>query len=98
MYRNTFHTQSCMSLSVKVSLKACSCFSRSDCNGVGGVTGLRPNGAPPAGLVDCLHLAAKRPQDVHELTPELHTHKGVQDGIEAAVEVTYGGGDYPGFL
>ena len=70
----------------------------SDCDGVGGVTGLGPNGAPPAGLVDCLHLAAQWPQDVQELTPELHTHKGVQDGIEAAVEITYGGGDYPGFL
>ena len=41
----------------------------------------------------CLYLAAQRPQDVQELTPELHAHKGVQDGIEAAVEVAHAGGD-----
>lgn len=46
----------------------------------------------------CFHLAAQRPQDVQELTPELHTHEGIQDGIEAAVDVTHGGGDYLGFL
>lgn len=78
-------------------------FCLSDRDGVGGVCRLGPNGAPPAGANwlqsgTCLHLAAQRPQDVQEVTPELHPHEGVQDGIEAAVEVTHRGGDYLGFL
>lgn len=82
---------------------SCSCLSLSDGNGVGGVGRLRPNGASPAAdsrleFGTCLQLAAQRPQDVDELTPELHTHKGVQDGVEAAVEVTQGGGDCLSFL
>lgn len=69
-------------------------LSVSDSNGVGGVGRLRPERAFPAadGRLEfgaCLQLAAQRPQDFQELTPELHTHKGVQDGIEAAVEVTH---------
>lgn len=78
-------------------------ISFSDSNGVGGVTRVRPKGAPPAAdsrleFAAGLQLAAQRPQDVQKLTPELHTNKGIQDGIEAAVKVTHGGGDYLGFL
>lgn len=77
------------------------CISFSDSNGVGGVPRLRPNRASPADsrleFGTCL-LAGQRPQDVQELTPELHTDKGIEDWIEAAVEVTHGGGDCLGFL
>ncbi len=77
--------------------------SLSDGNGVGGVGRLGPNGASPAAdsrleFGACLQLAAQRPQDVEELTPELYTHKGIQDWVEAAVEVTQGGGHCLGFL
>lgn len=76
------------------------CVSLLNSNGVGGVSRLGPNGASPAGnrlqFDACLQLAAQRPQDVQELSPELHTHKGIEDGIEAAVEETHGGGDYLG--
>lgn len=34
-----------------------------------------------------LQLAAQRSQDVQQLTPKLHPQEGVQDGIEAAVDV-----------
>lgn len=78
------------------------CICLSDCDGLGGVTRLGPKGASAA---DCrlqsgaaLQPAAQRPEDVQELTPELHAHKGVQDGIEAAVQVTDGVGDYLGLL
>ncbi|KAF3839319.1 hypothetical protein F7725_018036 [Dissostichus mawsoni] len=71
-------------------------------DGVGGVCRLRPHRASPAGnrlqFGAHLQLAAHIPQDVHELTPELHSHEGVQDGIEAAVEVAKRGGDHHGFL
>lgn len=63
----------------------------SDGSRVGGVSRFRPHGASPDSRLEfdiCLQLAEQRPQDVHELTPELHTHKGVQDGIEAAVEAS----------
>lgn len=76
--------------------------SLSDSDGVGGVCRLRPHRASPAGnrlqFGTHLQLAAHIPQDVHELTPELHSHEGVQDGIEAAVEIAQGGGDHHGFF
>lgn len=79
------------------------CISFSDSNGVRGVSRVRPKGAPPATesrleFGSGLQPAAQRPQDVQKLTPELHTNKGIQDRIEAAVEITHGGGDYLGFL
>lgn len=75
----------------------------SDCDGLGGVARLGPKGAPPAahGQVQpgaCPQPAAQRVEDVQELASELHTHKGVQDGVEAAVEVTDGSGDHPGLV
>lgn len=74
----------------------------SDCNGLRGVARLRPKGASPvertleAGARP--QLEAQRPQDAQQLSPELHSHKGVQDGIEAAVQVTQGGCHHLGFL
>lgn len=77
--------------------------SLSDSDGVGGVDRIRPHRAASAAghrLASDAHLqlAAHRPQDVEELAPELDAHEGVQDGIEAAVEVTNRGCDDPSFV
>jgi len=73
----------------------------SDCNGFGGVSRVRPQGGSPADnrleFGACLQLAAQRPQHFQQLTPEFYAHKGVQDGIEAAVKVTQGRSHYFSF-
>lgn len=77
--------------------------SLSDCNGIGGFGRLRPEGASPAvgsGVESGggHHFAEQRSQYGQELTPELHSHKGIEDGVEAAVEVTHRRGYHHGFL
>lgn len=67
----------------------------------GGFGRLGPNGTSPAadsGLEPAgLHPAAQSAQERQELTPELHSHECVEDGVEAAVQVTHSRGHRHGF-